>query len=154
MNVNYTRAHHLCIGCKLCEDISPKGAISFKKKKGEYLPYVNISNCLGDKCGICTKICPGLGVNFNDNYPSSQKILNNKFIGNYVSLYTGYSSNYEIRYHSASGGMITGLLIHLLVKGVIDGAVVTKFSSTYPLTPEVFIARTKEDLISAQSSKY
>lgn len=50
--------------------------------------------------------------------------------------------------------MITGLLVWLLEKGIIQGAVVTRFSEKDHLTPEPFIARCKEELLSAKSSKY
>ena len=46
------------------------------------------------------------------------------------------------------------MLIFALEEGLIDGAVVTKMSEANPLEPEVFIARTKEEIVSAAKSKY
>lgn len=156
-NVNYTKAHHLCLGCGLCEDICPTASITIEIKQGEYRPSVNDSTCLGDKCSRCTKICPGLGINIKkitDEVLPKDEIKENKYIGKYTHLYTGHCTDHDIRYHSASGGMVTGLLIYLLEKKIIDGAVVTRFSVQDNITPETFIARTKEELISARSSKY
>ncbi len=153
MNINYTKKNHLCLGCGLCKDICPSKSIDIVNCNGEYRPIVNQKNCLGDKCSRCIKICPGLGVNFN-NQTLDFETKENKYIGKYLNLYTGYSTNEFIRYHSASGGLVTGLLIYLIEKKVIDGAVVVKFSNKDNLTPEVIIARTKDDLISARSSKY
>lgn len=156
-NVNYTTAHQLCLGCGLCEDICPTASITIEIKQGEYRPSVNNSTCLGDKCSRCTKICPGLGINIkniSEEVLPKNEIKENKFIGKYTHLYTGHCTDHDIRYHSASGGMVTGLLIYLLEKKIIDGAVVTRFSSQDNITPETFIARTKEELISARSSKY
>ena len=157
MNVTQTTKHHLCLGCGLCEDICPTASINIEIKQGEYRPSVNNSTCLGDKCSRCTKICPGLGINIKniseDAHPK-EEIKENKYFGKYTHLYTGHCTDHDIRYHSASGGMVTGLLIYLLDKKIIDGAVVTRFSSQDNITPETFIARTKEELISARSSKY
>ena len=157
MNIDQTIKSHLCLGCGLCEDICPTASINIEIKQGEYRPNVNNSTCLGDKCSKCSKICPGLGINIkniSEAIHPKDEIKENKYIGKYTHLYTGHCTDHDIRYHSASGGMVTGLLIYLLDKKIIDGAVVTRFSSQDNITPETFIARTKEELISARSSKY
>ena len=75
-------------------------------------------------------------------------------IGNYLNCYIGQVTDYDIRYNSASGGLITALLTYALEEGIIDGALVTKMSDKNPLEPEPFIARTKEEIIEASKSKY
>lgn len=157
MNVGYTTKHHLCLGCGLCEDVCPANSISIGIEYGEYRPKIAEDSCLGDKCSRCSKICPGLGVSlkkYSRNKSEVSELKENKYIGQYVNLYTGHSTDEDIRYHSASGGLVTGLLIYLIEKKIIAGAVVTRFSSKDNITPETFIARTKEELISARSSKY
>lgn len=159
MNISYTTRHHLCLGCGLCEDICPQGAITIDIRQGEYRPSVDESLCIGSKCGRCSDICPGLGVDLLKLSTRQDSLTNghvtcNEFLGRYVQLYTGHCTNEDIRYHSASGGLVTGLLVYLLEKKMIDGAVVTRLSSSNHLTPEAFIARNTEELISARSSKY
>lgn len=154
-NITHTLRNHLCLGCGLCEDVCPKHCISIQRKNGEHRPVLDETQCLGDKCGRCLKVCPGVGINLNE---TSQSLYENsrqdKYIGRYVSLYTGYSLDEDIRYHSASGGMVSQFLIYLLDKKVIDGAVVTGFSEKDHLTPVSYIARTKDEVIRARSSKY
>ena len=154
-NITHTLHNHLCLGCGLCEDICPKHCITIQRKDGEHRPVLDTSLCLGDKCGRCLKVCPGVGINLSE---TSRLLYENgrqdKYIGRYVSLYTGYSLDEDIRYHSASGGMVSQFLIYLLDKKIIDGAVVTGFSEEDHLTPVSYIARTKEDVIKARSSKY
>ena len=157
MNISYTTKHHLCLGCGLCEDVCPTNSITIGIDHGEYRPQVNESSCLGDKCGRCTKVCPGLGVNLkqlSQEASESAEVKEHAIIGRYTNLYTGHSTDEDIRFRSASGGLVTGLLIYLIEKKIINGAVVTRFSSKDHITPETFIARTKEELISARSSKY
>lgn len=155
-NITYTLKHKLCLGCGVCESACPVSAINIDEEKGEYKPRLDNTVCLGDKCGKCLKVCPGIGVKFDsfieDITENNAKI--DKYIGRYNTIYTGYSCDNDIRYHSASGGMVTSFLIFLLEKRIIDGAIVTKYSDLDHLTPEVFIARNKEELLSSRGSKY
>jgi coenzyme F420 hydrogenase subunit beta len=65
-------------------------------------------------------------------------------IGNYDSCYIGHSSNEEIRHNSASGGLVTQLLVFALEKGIVDGVITTRMNAR----------RTREEIISASKSKY
>lgn len=156
-NITYTTRNYLCTGCGICVGVCPTNSIIIECIKGEYIPSLNKSTCLGDKCGRCLKVCPGIGCDLTrlaEKYFSGEAIKDNMYIGRYLSTYTGYSNDGNIRYHSASGGMISQFLIYMLEKGIIDGAVVTRFSKENPLKPEPFIARTKEEILQAKSSKY
>ena len=145
----------LCTGCGTCTSICPNSAIAVVKDnpKGTYIPQVKSEIC--DQCGLCLKVCPGRSVDFKElNLNIFDKQPENTLIGNYTNCYIGHATDYEIRYNSASGGLVTALLIFALEEGIIDGALVTKMSQQNPLEPEVFIARTKEEIISASGSKY
>ena len=154
-SITYTIDNNLCTGCGICEDVCPTRAIVIKRIGSVYQPTVDESKCLSPKCGRCLKVCPGLGI---DIVEISKKIhfncKNDKYIGCYTSLYTGYSLDNDIRYHSASGGLLTQFLIYLLERKIIKGAVVTGFSEEDHITPVSYIAKTKEDIIKARSSKY
>lgn len=155
--VRFVVSNKLCLGCGVCKSVCPADAIDIVIVHGEYRPRVDSSKCLGSKCGKCMKTCPGKGVDFIPfvkGISEGENLKDDHYIGRYKSLYTGYSCDDEIRYHSASGGMVTAFLLYLLDKHIIDGAIVTRFSEIDHITPEPFIARNREDLISARSSKY
>ena len=75
-------------------------------------------------------------------------------LGNYIRCYIGHATDCDIRYNSASGGVITALLIFALEEGIIDGALVTRMNQHKPLEPEVFVARNRDEIVSASGSKY
>ena len=78
-----------------------------------------------------------------------------KYLGEHIACRKGYASDETIRANAASGGMITGLLCHLLKTGQIDGAWVTRsVIQDEQLSYETFIATTEEELRSASSSIY
>ncbi len=154
-NVSFTVQNKLCTGCGICEDVCPRQCIEIVCLDKEYRPVVNEKSCLGDKCGRCLKVCPGIGLDIkkSGNLFRDKDIKEDKFIGRYVSLHTGYSKDMYIRYHSASGGMVSQFLIYLLDRKIIDGALVTRFADDH-ITPYSYIARTKDEVIAARSSKY
>lgn len=156
-NINHTVQNNLCTGCGICEDICPKHCIKIVLKDGELRPLLDESLCLGYKCGRCLKVCPGVGINLVDlakQQYDNEGTKEDKYIGRYVGIHTGYSLDNDIRYHSASGGMVSQFLIYLLDKKIIDGAVVTGFDEKDRITPVSYIARTREDILNARSSKY
>jgi coenzyme F420 hydrogenase subunit beta len=75
-------------------------------------------------------------------------------LGNYTGCYVGHSNDEEIRQASSSGGIVTQLLVYALERGLIDGALVVRMKKDSPLEPEPFIARSREEIISASKSKY
>ncbi len=145
----------LCTGCGTCMGICPNSAIKMVKNEltGIFLPKLSFEDC--NQCGICYKVCPGHSVDFKRlNLEVFGKDPENILIGNYVNCYIGHAIDQEIRYNSASGGLVTELLIFALERKIIDGALVTKMSERNPLKPHIFIARTKKEIISAAKSKY
>ncbi|MEM2779960.1 MAG: Coenzyme F420 hydrogenase/dehydrogenase, beta subunit C-terminal domain, partial [Candidatus Bathyarchaeia archaeon] len=120
---------------------------------GLILPIIDEKKCSG--CGLCVKCCPGRAIDFEE--------LNSEFfgvqsgdnhLGNFLACFVGHSNDYDVRFNSASGGVVTQLLLFALEQGIIDGAVVTRMRADNPLMPESFIAKTKEEIVSASKSKY
>jgi len=154
-NISFTSDNDLCTGCGICSGTCNKHAITMKVEKGNFRPVIDKNTCNG--CGLCLKACPGVGINlvgiaeriFTDAEQKEHDLL-----GRYLSCYTGYSSNEELRTKAASGGVISQLLIWLLDSGYIDGALVTCFNNNEPLKVKSFIATTREEIVSAMGSKY
>jgi len=145
----------LCAGCGTCVAMCPLSAISLIKdnSKGIYVPQVAWERC--SQCGICLEVCPGHSVDFDQlNMSIFAKKPANVSLGYYLNCYTGYATDYDVRYNSASGGLVTASLIFALEEGLINGALVTRMSKENPLEPQPFIAKTKDEIIFASKSKY
>jgi len=143
----------LCTSCGTCAGICPTDAVKMQVKAGLILPKIDERKCNG--CGLCLKCCPGWIIDFEE--------LNSEFfgakpkdahLGNFLGCYVGHSNDYDVRFNSASGGVVTQLLLFALEQGIIDGAVVTRMRADNPLMPESFIAKTREEIVSASKSKY
>ena len=136
----------LCTGCGTCIGMCPAGALSWKKET----IILDRKKCVS--CGLCLKVCPGKGF----NYPFFQKKLFQKEkvsfdFGHLESVNRGYSLDKNIRVKSASGGLVSSVLLFLLKEKLIDGAVVVKMQDEKPV---VQIATTEEEILNAAQSKY
>ena len=157
-NISYTIDHDICTGCGICQDACPSATIKIGVEGGVFRPVIDRKRCNNDKgCHRCYDVCPGLGVDLlgiANNEFVGDDIRQDRMAGRYLQCYTGHSSDHDIRWHSASGGMVSQFLIWLLERGEIDGAVVTKYDNSKPLMVKTFVATSKEDVLDARSSKY
>ncbi|HIH64454.1 MULTISPECIES: Coenzyme F420 hydrogenase/dehydrogenase, beta subunit C-terminal domain [Methanothermobacter] len=151
---NVSEVGDLCTGCGTCAGICPHGSVVMRidHDRGVYEPLVD-GEC--DECGLCLKVCPGIGVDFTDlNMRVFGREPEDILMGNYEECYTAHSRDEELRYGASSGGMISQILIYLLEEGLIDGALVTRMNPERPLEPEPFIARTPQEIVESRGSKY
>ncbi|MHA1368662.1 MAG: Coenzyme F420 hydrogenase/dehydrogenase, beta subunit C-terminal domain [Promethearchaeota archaeon] len=95
-----------------------------------------IGKCTG--CGICYNQCPR-----TISVPE-------QLIGHYRSAFIARTLIPEVK--GQDGGATTSLLLYLLDKGLIDGAVVTKRDENWNAIP--IFAKTKEQILDASGSIY
>jgi ferredoxin len=123
-----------CCGCKTCEEICPKQAISFKTDdEGFWYPNVDKQKCIN--CGLCEKVCP---------------FLNRQETKHPLSVYAAINTNEEERLNSSSGGIFS----MLMRQTIMDGGVV--FGAAFNNEWQVFhtSAKSMEDAKKFQGSKY
>lgn len=144
-----------CTNCGTCVGACPASALEMKEDQrlGIYLPRIDLEKC--NHCSICVRVCPGyshdyLGLN-GKIFGQSQLDVK---LGSFIKCYTGCSTDYQIRYNSSSGGLVTSLLAAALESREIDGAIVTKVEAGDPFRPKPFVARTVSEVIAAAKSKY
>ncbi|MCI5147233.1 MAG: hypothetical protein D3923_17330, partial [Candidatus Electrothrix sp. AR3] len=106
--------------------------------------------------GPCNACCPGAEVNLP---VLAQEIFGNKYDysnlqGHIEHTYVAYPVNKEVRQAGASGGLITGLLIYLLEKGQIDGAVIVGADPERPYLAKGILATTPDEIRNGAQSKY
>ena len=144
----------LCTGCGTCVAMCPFNAIELHRNNdGSYKPLVENERC--KLCGTCFRVCPGAGIDSEvlNKFVFSQNATD-ELLGNSLGFYLGRSMDKNILKAAASGGLISSLLEFALEENIIDGALLVRMSSHNPFEPEIFIARTREDILSAAQSKY
>lgn len=135
---------NLCCGCGVCVGVCPKHCISWKRKKGMYQPIIDVNICIS--CGLCVKVCPGLGHKYEDQQDFDA------VEGKVLLSCNAWSRLSEIRFVSASGGVVSTLVQHLLKVKAYDVAfLVDSYDYHQQLTTRLI---TEQDLYDMVSSSY
>src|SRR5690349_16683242 len=99
----------LCLGCGLCESICGKASVEMKLQKDGFLRPVIKSEVNAKDEAIIKDICPGLNIVNDLHFNEDERIW-----GKIEDLYSGFSTDKEIRTKGSSGGMISAIAIYLL----------------------------------------
>ncbi len=152
-NLSDVIRHGLCNRCGSCAGLSD-GKIVFEDRTGKYLPVVKE---MPDEAAmkLIWDACSGKGFDF----PAQRASVfgdseGHSYIGHYRNIYIGHATDPEIRLNAASGGILSAILIWLLEKKLIDGAVVLGMSEKEPWLTKPFIATTREEIMQGAQSKY
>ncbi len=150
LSIGFT-ARELCTRCGSCAGICPVDAISTDERG---FPVLIPDRCVA--CGRCGAVCPGKKVRFGElaEQVFGGRIEERGFDGRVEKTYVGYATDEQLRSGGAGGGLVTGLLNHLLKTGAVDGCLVTRMNRERPWVAEPFIATTFEELRASQGSRY
>lgn len=144
----------LCTSCGACAGACPTEAIDLSENAyGVMVPDIDPDRCT--RCGLCVRVCPGHAFDwpaFRDAIEGGP--VENDAIGPCLEAWSGITRDPEILERAQSGGFVSTLLIHALETERIDGAVVTRLRPDAPFHAETFIARTREEVLSAVGSIY
>lgn len=138
----------LCHSCGTCVAVCPAGCLSMV----DGLPKLT-KEC--SACNLCYESCPGIGF----HYPEFNKKLfgvseADAEVGYYRSIYVGHAKDEVVRKRGASGGVVTALLLGLLKRGEIKGAVVVGMDERFPWLSRAKIAVSEREILGAAKSKY
>ncbi|MHB8788734.1 MAG: Coenzyme F420 hydrogenase/dehydrogenase, beta subunit C-terminal domain [Desulfobulbaceae bacterium] len=140
----------LCARCGICAGVCPVQVIRFDEDRFPVLA----GRCTA--CGFCSRCCPGAEVDF----PALSRQLfavpydPADLQGYTENLFVSHPADNAARLAGASGGLVTGLLLYLLEKGEIEGALVVRMDPEKPYLSRGTLATTAAEIRDAAQSKY
>jgi coenzyme F420 hydrogenase subunit beta len=153
-NIALITAAGLCTGCGMCHAVCPERAIHLDLlDKGWFQAGTDEKRCTD--CGLCLKAC-GRNPQYTDSQHYEPEKVNDytPFLGNFEDCYLGHSTNIDIRWNAASGGLITSILAFCFKAGLIDCAVVASSGEESPLISQAVVATSEEEILRASGSRY
>ena len=137
----------LCTGCGMCAGMCP-----YIKEMDEKIAI--IERC-GRMEGRCYRFCPRTATDLDEldksvfGAPRADAVL-----GSYRSLNMAKTKDEAVHQAGQYGGVVSALVIRALEQGLIDAALLTKYSERKGILPRPAIARTREEVLACSGSKY
>ena len=148
-NITQVVEQKLCNTCGACFAVCKAEAIEYKETVGGYY-FPNVDNEACTNCGLCLSVCPG--VNFGQGLMESMPA--DPFAGVSLNAFVGKATDKKIYENSQSGGIISALLVQALNSGFADSAVTVGMDWGNPPRPKAYLAKSVDEIIFAQKSKY
>ena len=138
----------LCTGCGLCVGIS-KGAARMEIDTGGFARPVIDTAMGGEEERLIAASCPAVTL------ASWAEVGNtHPYWGPYQEVLTGHATDEALRRGASSGAAISGLLIHALESGQVEGVVQTAADPADPRRTITQISRTAAEITACFGSRY
>ena len=137
----------LCTVCGMCAGLCP-----YIKEMEEKVAV--IERC-GRSDGRCYRFCPRTATDIDalDEMAFGAK-RTDPILGVYRSLSMAKSEDKAAHTAGQYGGTVSALIVHALKRGVIDAALLTKYSDRKCILPRPAIARNRKEVLACTGSKY
>lgn len=138
----------LCGKCGGCISFCTAGTLNaLELGEDDHPRFADEEKCM--TCGICYMICP---VTKDLDAEVLQKFGWTPPIGNRRSITSARSTDEDVLNVATDGGVVTSLLLHMLERGLIDGAIVSRKTTAFSREP--MIATTRDEVITAAGSHF
>jgi coenzyme F420 hydrogenase subunit beta len=140
----------LCTGCGACAsllgndvlgmDLSPEGFMRPRRRR----PLKDVEQ------SAVMQVCTGSRL----SGPAYEDAEPHPIFGPILHLAKGHATDQEIRFTSATGGVLTALAVYLVESGEVDGILQIGVSSESPLLNDVSFNTAREQIVASSGSRY
>ena len=138
----------LCAGCGGCAGVFPD-KIRMETSPPGFLRPREIAPLTEAEQAALARFCPALGQSVAPRGRTDHVLW-----GPYLGMRTGWSTDSELRFAGASGGALSGLLLHLLESGTVEAVVQIAADPDNPIGNRTVVSTTRADLLAAAGSRY
>ena len=143
----------LCIGCGLCASVFPKEITMQVSATGNLRPYEDTA-LTDNQTSHLKSFCPGVIVSgLPENKVSDSRKVDPTW-GAIESVFTGHSSDPEVRHKAATGGALTATCLYLLESGQVDAVLQVAGGGLKAYFGHSQQSKTADDIVKASGSIY
>ena len=138
----------LCAGCGACGGMFPDRITMEMAPPGFLRPRQHAPLGAAEEAAL-SRFCPALGQKVEAHGRPDHVLW-----GPYLEMRTGWATDPGLRFAGASGGALSGLLLHLLESGEVEAVVQIAADPENPIANRTVISRTRADILAAAGSRY
>lgn len=138
----------LCAGCGACAGVF-SDKITMEMSPPGFLRPLQINPLSEHEENTLARFCPALGQTVE-----AQGRTDHVLWGPYLEMRAGWSTDAELRFAGASGGALSGLLLHLLENGDVDAVVQIAAAADVPIANMTVISTDRAGILAAAGSRY
>lgn len=138
----------LCAGCGACAGVFPD-KLTMEMSPPGFLRPKEIAPLSAAEEDSFARFCPALGQTVQ-----AQRRSDHTLWGPYLEMWTGWSTDPEIRFAGASGGALSGLLLHLLESGEVEAIAQITAATDSPIANQTVISTDRAGVLAAAGSRY
>ena len=140
----------LCTGCGACESLLGKDVLRMGLSPEGFMRPRGQRPLRNDEQKAVMQVCAGrsqAGLATGEAAP-------HHIFGTMLHLAKGHATAPEIRFRSATGGVLTALAVYLVESGKVDGILQVCVSADNPLLNEARLNTTREQIVASSGSRY
>ena len=138
----------LCSGCGACAGVFPDKVTMKMAEPGFLRPRQSALLSTAEEEAL-PDFCPALGQTVRAKGRPDHTLW-----GPYLTMQTGWSTDPELRFAGASGGALSGVLLHLLDSGEVEAVVQVAADPDRPVANRTVICTDRNDILAAAGSRY
>lgn len=147
-SLNRVAGGNLCAGCGACAGAFPD-KLTMEMSPPGFLRPREIAPLNSTEEDALARFCPALGQTVDAKGRSDHTLW-----GPYLEMRTGWSTDPEVRFAGASGGALSGLLIHLLESGEVEAIAQIAAASDRPIANQTVISTDRAGVLASDGSRY
>lgn len=141
-----------CSGCGACATISPAIGIELDASGFTRPRWIGNEPSSADQARQFRSICPGVTVR-RSPVPGARRRTNH-VLGSYVSIWTAWASDPEVRWRGSSAGVLTALTSWLVEEQGMSPAVGAGMSASRPTRTVPVRLTSRDEALAAAGSRY
>lgn len=140
----------LCTGCGACESLLGKDVLRMGLSPEGFMRPRRQRPLRDTEQQAVMQVCAGR----RQSGPAPGEVAPHRIFGTMLHLAKGHAVDPEMRFRSATGGILTALAVYLVETGEVDGILQIGVSSDNPLQNETRFNTTRAGIVASAGSRY